>query len=297
MLVFQLLVTIGLLFHEGDCFQKAKVGSSSVSVFNKRIYLRNEKWDPSNLLDKSNTQTLSMKKTPDFNACLSYVGATGIQWTLIYLFLNVLQEFVVHLHLPESFPVTDNTIQTVIVSLFFLFMTLRSRVFSPLDNRRPTASTNDPVFKERKRPSWQPPPVAFPIIWSTIAILRTISSVMVWQTTGTLICPPLLIFLAHLSIGDTWNTINNVEKRLGTAFLGVLFVLASVYTATYFYWTTLPIAGYVLAPSAVWISIATFLVYSIWKLNSEDFGQPSLFPSKEEGPPSNWRLPFTSLDR
>ena len=95
-------------------------------------------------------------------------------------------------------------------------------------------------------------------------------------------CYHFLILKAHLSIGDTWNTINNVEGRLGTAFGGVVFVLASVLYAVNAYFHVSQLAGFILAPSAVWLSIATFLVYSIWQLNKEKFGNPSIIPMKEE---------------
>ena len=236
-------------------------------------------------------------KTPDPLAALSYVGATATQLTLIISFLHLVQLKILPMinqlvnanaKLPRSLP-------TIFVSVLFAFLSLRTRVFSPLDNSRPSASSNDPVFKERLRPWWQPPPIAFPIIWSTISVLRTVSSVLVWRTTGTLLCAPIFAFLLHLCIGDTWNTINNVEKRLGTAVLGVFFVLASVFNATYHYHKTLPLAGMVLAPSCLWLTIATALVFSIWRLNMQLFDRPSLFPSKEEGPPSKWRLPFTTF--
>lgn len=233
---------------------------------------------------------LKKTKTLDYGAVRSYIAATITQWSLITIFIRVLDLVLQRLHLQY--------VSTIIVSVLFLFLSLRSRVFSPLDNSRPKATGNDPVFKDRKRPSWQPPPIAFPIIWSTIALLRTVSSVFVWQTTGTLFCLPLLTMALHLSLGDTWNTINNVEKRLGTAVVGVSFVLFSVYLTAYLYWRVRPLAGFVLAPSCLWISIATYLVYSIWRLNLVDFGYPSLFPSKEEGPPSRWRWqsPFAAKE-
>jgi hypothetical protein len=52
-------------------------------------------------------------------------------------------------------------------------------------------------------------------------------------------------------------------------------------------------AGKILSPMCVWLSVASALVYSIWKLNSKFLNdRPSLFPSIEEGPRSTWRIPF-----
>ena len=80
-----------------------------------------------------------------------------------------------------------------------------------------------------------PPPLAFPIIWSTIGVLRAISSVMIYKATGSFFALPILAFIGHLCIGDTWNTINNVEKLKGTSAASVIFVLASVYHAIFRY--------------------------------------------------------------
>jgi hypothetical protein len=82
---------------------------------------------------------------------------------------------------------------------------------------------------------------------------------------------------------------------MGTASLGVLFVLVSVYNTIYQYYQTLPLAAYVLAPSGVWLSIATVLIFTIWRMNYERAGRPSFLPSAEEGPPSKWRFPLAAL--
>jgi translocator protein len=243
------------------------------------------------------TTIKSSRKTPDFQAAFSYLAATTVQWSLIVGFLHLLQIFGFNRIDKLPFAVPDIA-PTVFVGVFTFFMALRSRVFSPLDNSRPKATNNDPVFKERKRPSWTPPPLAFPFIWLTIACLRAVSTALVFNTKQTLLCTPICAFMGHLCIGDTWNTINNVEKRLGTAVLGVSFVWASAVYATKLYFDTLPLAGKVLAPSCVWLTIASFLVYSIWRMNSLYLNdRSSLFPSKEESFRCPWRLPFTSLTK
>lgn len=177
----------------------------------------------------------------------------------------------------------------------FLFLSLRSRVFSPLVASRPVRSEQlgaaTPI--EVKRPSWTPPGIAFPFIWSTISILRATSSLLVWRATGRkLFSLPLLVLVLHLAIGDTWNNITNVERRLGTSALGVFSVLASVYAAVGVYYRAVPLAGLLLAPSAVWISIASVLTWSIWSINTPR--QP-LFPRQGDGKASGLRLPLSQV--
>lgn len=203
-------------------------------------------WSPGRLITE--------KKTPDFVAMASYVGATGVQWTLVLTALHALQIGLLRrlptklLTLPSlplpfsdfslrtpsvlfhglvlngqtllpaaqlpalSFPSLNEVgsalnlsdIKNMFVFCLMLFLALRTRIFSPLNNSRPKASNNDPVFKNRLRPWFQPPPLAFPIIWTNIAILRAISSTMVYNVVGTLLNPAIFALMLHLCIGDTW---------------------------------------------------------------------------------------------
>jgi translocator protein len=154
---------------------------------------------------------------------------------------------------------------------FFTFITLRSRLFSLLDNTR-----NSGRYVSLQRPGWAPPPLAFPIVWMSIAVLRVVSAYLVWSTVGqTFLCLPLVIYIAHLSLGDTWNTIFTVEGRLGAAVPMVIAgPLLSVIVLTLSYFQILPLAGWVILPSLVWLAIATALCISLWRLN----GQEPLYP-------------------
>ena len=303
----------GVAFHRNLVDSDHRSGSVSSSGYKtlslSPLKAQQKKWSPHMSVSASNRAS----RTPDFLALFNYLAATSLQFGLIVTFLHTFQLMAISKIRKSSLLVLPNFIKSVLptaiatelprqiqsglpsvlVTIFMLLMSLRSRVFSPLDNSRPSASKDDPVFKDRLRPSWTPPPLAFPLIWSTIALLRTISTVMIFKSTGTLLCKPIFALMAHLSIGDTWNTINNVEKRLGTAVLGVAFVWASAGYAAYLYYNQLPLAGKVLFPSCVWLTVASFLVYSIWRMNSIYLTErSSLFPSKEEGPRSSWRMPF-----
>ena len=125
-----------------------------------------------------------------------------------------------------------------------------------------------------------PPPLVFPVVWTTMAGLRTAASVIVFQACGsTLLAAPLVAFMLHLCIGDTWNTINNVEQRLGVAVPGVLCVWCGALAATFAYGSVSTLAARVLCPLNVWLTIAALLVHDIWRLNNTD-GQYPLWPTK-----------------
>ena len=104
------------------------------------------RWSPGSLIVR--------KRRPDYMAALSYVGATLTQFSFVLVFLHVLQIGVLKRLCVPSFWISgfpDRLIshvpspadlQTFVVFMVMLFSSVRSRVFSPLDNSRPKASTS-----------------------------------------------------------------------------------------------------------------------------------------------------------
>jgi tryptophan-rich sensory protein len=111
-----------------------------------------------------------------------------------------------------------------------------------------------------------------------IAVLRVISSVLVWQTINhQFLVLPLILFVVHLALGDTWNTIFTVERRLGAAVpVVILGPWLSALVVTAIYWKTNPLAGMILSFSCLWLTVAAVLVWRIWQLN----GSEPLYPLK-----------------
>lgn len=160
-----------------------------------------------------------------------------------------------------------NGLRMGIAIAFFILVAIRSRLFSPLNNAR-TRTT----YSNVKRPGWAPPPLAFPIIWMSIGVLRVISSYLVWQALGqSYLSLPLILFMVHLALGDTWNTVFTVEGRLGTAVPVVLAgpLMSSIVVAIG-YGKIVPLAGQLLLPMVIWLGVASALVISIWRLNGSE---------------------------
>ncbi|KAF5831969.1 TspO/MBR-related protein [Dunaliella salina] len=222
----------------------------------------------------------------DGGALAKYGGAFALQTGVMTGTLFGLQQVTQAVGAMDNLPggVEGETAAKALVTLFFLVTSIKSRIFSPLDASRPNIKGEKKAIDEKKRPSWMPPPPVFPIVWSTIGLLRCISSVLVWEASGRdLLTTPLIIFCAHLAIGDVWNHINNIEKRMGVAVPGVLCCWASAVAATVAYYQADHTAGQLLAPSAVWIGIASALIYSIWDLNRlPDGSRDSLYPVKQQ---------------
>ncbi|MEH2252491.1 TspO/MBR family protein [Nostoc sp.] len=200
----------------------------------------------------------------DIKAVLVYTLGTILQIVVMILVLLVMGKLVMLIDKNSSFP---NWFSTLLTGLFFAILSIRSRICSLLDNTR-SRQTYDQVI----RPRWSPPPLVFPIVWMIIAALRVISSVLVWQQTNhQFLVLPLILFVVYLALGDTWNTIFTVERRLGAAVpVVILGPWLSAVVVTVIYWQTNPVAGMTLSFSCVWLTVAAVLVFRIWQLNGSE---------------------------
>ena len=112
----------------------------------------------------------TMADATDYKQIATYPTATALQCALIASVFKGIDTVV-------------GTLPGFAIPPIFLFLSLRSRVFSLLPASRPKRSDQDgnATPREVKRPSWTPPGIAFPFIWSTISLLRAFSSLLVWH--------------------------------------------------------------------------------------------------------------------
>lgn len=83
----------------------------------------------------------------DYKALATYVGATALQLAAIGGFLWCMEWAFAALNLAP-------VVKLWVVRLFFAFTSLKSRVFSVLDNSRPSVAREEQRKRERKRPGW-----------------------------------------------------------------------------------------------------------------------------------------------
>jgi translocator protein len=224
----------------------------------------------------------------DFDAILKYATAVGVQMSLLTLLFLGIDQVVALCSL--KIPLALNCV-------LFYGLALKSRIFNPMSNARPQprslevaaeSSSNNAVAvanatptMKRNMPSWTPPGVVFPIVWLLIiGPIRAVTSAMIYQSVGRYASLPILSLALHLSIGDVWNTVNNVERRYGASVLGVFCVWLSKAHAVYRYSMVNSVAGKLLGATLIWLTIASALVTATWRLNPDPAtGRPEpLYP-------------------
>ena len=205
----------------------------------------------------------SPEGTLDVEALFKYGAALAIQ---ISLFCGL-------------FVAMDNAVAAADIDIpywaniaFFYAMSLRSRVFNPLSNKRPEVKSLEVEGQDttRNMPSWTPPGFVFPIMWLLIiGPIRAVTATMVYEETHSYAAPAILALAAHLSIGDVWNTINNVEQRYGTAVTGAACVWLSKANTAYQFSQVSLSAGQIMTIPLVWLTVAFALVTNVWLLNPD----------------------------
>ena len=124
-------------------------------------------------------------------------------------------------------------------------------------------------YEGLRKPSWTPPPWAFPLAWIPLKLLQTIAAAMIWETEEARVfsSPAVLLFVVHLALGDVWNIQFFAKQRLLTGLLTIVAFWLMLGSATVAFCVANPVAGALLVPSVVWVAVATSLNLDVWYLN------------------------------
>ena len=131
---------------------------------------RHDPWgtiDDHQLFRKTTRRPLSSYMYLIHSGYAKYVAAIPTQVGLMTGALLVLQEVNNGLTsgaIPLPDTVAGDDVAKGIVTLFFLVVSIKSRIFSLLDASRPNVRGENTAIAERRRPSWMPPPLTFPIV-------------------------------------------------------------------------------------------------------------------------------------
>eukprot|EP00897_Mesotaenium_endlicherianum_P005405 jgi/Mesen1/4893/ME000244S04065 len=126
----------------------------------------------------------------------------------------------------------------------------------------------DDWYRQLNKPSWTPPGWAFPVVWTILYLLMGLASWLVWRRGGVhKEWVPLTIYLVQLVLNWLWTPLFFGLKRPDVALVEIgllwLAILATIIT----FWSTHWLAGALLLPYILWVSIASALNYSIFANN------------------------------
>ena len=128
-------------------------------------------------------------------------------------------------------------------------------------------------YGELSQPSWAPPAWLFGPVWSALYFLMGIAAWLVWREHGFRGAPTALkLFVAQLFANALWTWIFFVwhQGALSLAEIVVLWLLIACTILAF--WRLHRLAALLLVPYLAWVSFATALTASLWRLNPAALG-------------------------
>ena len=131
------------------------------------------------------------------------------------------------------------------------------------------ASANAAMFYgELSQPSWAPPTWLFGPVWSVLYVLMGIAAWLVWREHGFRgASTALKLFVAQLFANALWSWIFFVWHKGALSLAEIVFLWLLIASTIQAFWRLQRLAALLLIPYLAWVSFATVLTASLWRLN------------------------------
>lgn len=132
-----------------------------------------------------------------------------------------------------------------------------------------TVSNVNGWYTTINKPSFNPPNQVFGPVWSVLYIMMGVAFYLVWKSKpdDAQKRKAIILFAVQLILNFFWSFIFFYLHQTGLAFGEIILLwLCIAATIAAFYTISKP-AAWLLVPYILWVSFATVLTYSIWKLN------------------------------
>lgn len=126
-------------------------------------------------------------------------------------------------------------------------------------------------YHKIKKPTWTPPSWLFGPMWTCIYSLMGVASYLVTRQGGfAKQAVPMAIYATNLLLNWVWTPLFFGAKRMDLAMYDITALWGSIVALIVAYKPVDARAAACMVPYLTWVSIATCLNYSIWKLNPEE---------------------------
>lgn len=127
---------------------------------------------------------------------------------------------------------------------------------------------NTEWYKSLKKPWFNPPAWVFPIMWVLIAKPTQSLALSKLLSSPTAPWKQLTVYCAHLALGDAWNQIFFGCQRIHLGGYVISAFYAMLLTSSALFGDLNEQAGYLMLPTCGWVTVATALNWSIYRLNA-----------------------------
>jgi uncharacterized protein YbjT (DUF2867 family)/tryptophan-rich sensory protein len=119
------------------------------------------------------------------------------------------------------------------------------------------------------KPSWNPPKWVFGPVWTALYIGMAVAAWLVWRKNGLVDAwLPLLLFGVQLFLNAAWSALFFGMRSPGIAFADIVLLWIAILATIVAFGRVSSLAATLLVPYLAWVSFATALNWSIWRLNA-----------------------------
>lgn len=118
-----------------------------------------------------------------------------------------------------------------------------------------------------EKPSWNPPNWIFGPVWTTLYVMMAVAAWRIWKKQGWN-NRGLALFGLQLVLNLAWSWIFFRLHQPGWAAVEIVLLWLAIAATIRVFLRHDSIAGWLLAPYLAWVSFATALNVTIWRLNS-----------------------------
>jgi translocator protein len=129
-------------------------------------------------------------------------------------------------------------------------------------------SSDSSWYRDINKPSFNPPSWIFGPVWTLLFTLMGISLYLVWTSSSSNIkLMALTLFIIQFFFNIAWSYLFFGLNKPSWSFIEILFLLGFIFLTAFYFFKVNKTAGYLLIPYFLWVSFASLLNYSIWRLN------------------------------
>jgi translocator protein len=115
------------------------------------------------------------------------------------------------------------------------------------------------------KPEWNPPAWLFGPAWTLLYTLMAVAAWLVWKRVG--FSRPLALYFVQLALNAAWTPIFFGAHQLGWALAEIVVLWTAILLTLLSFRRVSPAAGWLFVPYLAWVSFATFLNFTLWRLN------------------------------
>ena len=125
-------------------------------------------------------------------------------------------------------------------------------------------------YRGLTKPSWTPPDWLFPVAWTTLYLCMSLAAMRVALLPGT--GQALAFWSVQIAMNTLWTPVFFGLRRLGAGLVVLGFLWLAVAATLMAFWGHDWVAGLLMVPYLVWVTVAGALNHAVWTLNRANAG-------------------------